>query len=211
MGLCFAAFSACVASQKDSATGAGNGDDPDPADDPGPPGDTGPGEDTGPGDDTGPGEDTGPHSCFDEPVKIDVGTGENTYEPLIEGQPITMVHGPQGGWHILGSVRAHNTDAIITVHFTVTHDDSGVNVVDNTYRVALVPDGECSGYFPGMFGYLEVSGLAEGELDTPPELMGSDSLTMTMDVVDFSGRVGSAQLTVRAQLDPADVEDTGSP
>ena len=34
-----------------------------------------------------------------------IGTGEYAWESISTGDEITMVHGPQGGWHILGSVR----------------------------------------------------------------------------------------------------------
>jgi hypothetical protein len=183
-----------------------SGSPPGPTDTSTPPDDSGqpPPDDTGP-----PSDDTGPHSCFDDPVQIDIGTGETTFEPLTVAEAVTMVHGPQGGWHILGSVRAHNTDPVITVHFTVTHAPTGATVADNTYRVAIVTDGDCSGYFPGMYGYLDVSDIVSGELDTPPELMAHDTLTMTMEVTDYSGRTATQTLQVTAAPDPADVEDTG--
>ncbi len=36
---------------------------------------------------------------------VRVGTGELAWEALGEGDALTVVHGPQGGYHVLGSVR----------------------------------------------------------------------------------------------------------
>ena len=46
-------------------------------------------------------------------------------------------------------------------------------------------DGDCSGYYVGMFGYINVSGLQDGELDTPPELLGGHDLRMSFHVMLF--------------------------
>jgi hypothetical protein len=45
--------------------------------------------------------------CAAEPPEpaVDLGTGEVAFQPLVEGGEILVVHGPQGGYHLLGSVR----------------------------------------------------------------------------------------------------------
>ena len=47
-------------------------------------------------DDTG----EGPVACTDLPARVEIGTGDSTFETLVEAEPVVMVHGPQGGWHI---------------------------------------------------------------------------------------------------------------
>jgi hypothetical protein len=51
--------------------------------------------------------------CAGAPVEpaIDLGTGEFAFEPLVEGGEILVVHGPQGGYHLLGSVRTVGLNA----------------------------------------------------------------------------------------------------
>ncbi len=158
-------------------------------------------------------DDTGTEGCFASSPVLEIGTGAQEYEALRAGDSVTMVHGPQGGWHMLGSVRLHNMDQIVEIHFTITDVDSGVVVSDNSYRVALVMDEECAGYFPGMYGYVFVDELEDGEADTPPELLAYHTVRMEMEAEDLSGRTASAQLDVLAVPDPVDVisEDTGAP
>jgi len=126
-----------------------------------------------------------------------------------------MVHGPQGGWHMLGSVRTHSMHNVIEVHFTVTDVESSVVVADNRYRVAVVEDAECTGYYPGMYGYLDVSDLVTEHATRPPEVLGYKIVQITMEVVDYEGRTVTETLMVTAQPDPIDLEspdvDTGTP
>lgn len=159
-------------------------------------------------------------SCFDAVPSIDIGEGERAFEPFVEPFEAMMIHGPQGGWHILASLQTHGMNNIVEVHYTIEHLDSGVLVSDNTYRLAVVSTGDCAGYYPGMYGYLSVASLYDGELDTPPELLGGDALRIEMEVTDCTqnmeaegicdrnSRWVSASMDVQAILDPVDIEDT---
>lgn len=148
-------------------------------------------------------DDTGSESCWDASPTIEVGTGETTFERLDDGDPVVMVHGPQGGWHMLGSVRIHSMESIIDVSYTITDEASGVRVSDNTYRVAVVVDGECTGFYPGMYGYLTVDEM--GTPGRPPDLLSYKTLEMKMDVTDYGDRTASKTVRVVAQPDPVDV------
>jgi hypothetical protein len=155
-------------------------------------------------------DDTG-LSCAERTPWIEVGTGEDGFVPLVSGDVLTMVHGPQGGWHVLGAVRAWNMGPIVDIRFIVTSVDHGVVVADNTYRAATVPEAECGGLFWGMYGYLDVHELAEGELDTPPELLAGHTLELRMLLDDREGEQAESVSLVRAARDPADVEDGAAP
>lgn len=161
-------------------------------------------------DDTGPAEEVG---CFANEPSIRIGSGESSFEEVADGDGLTMVHGPQGGWHMLASVWAENVEQIVEIEFTITVKSTGAVVSDNSYRVALVTDGECGGYFPGMYGYLSVDEIADGELDTPPELLSYETMVLAMTVTDGEGRTASTELEVLAEPDPVDVvgEDSGTP
>lgn len=139
----------------------------------------------------------------DEPL-VEVGGGTQAFESVAEGQAVTMVHGPQGGWHVLASARLGNLAPIVLIHYSITDVASGVVVSDNNYRVLMVQDSECFGFYPGMYGYLVVSDLIDGESDTPPELLAGRELLLQMEVTDTDERVATDTLTVVAEKDPVD-------
>lgn len=154
--------------------------------------------------------------CYAETPFIELGEGERIFESFDEPYESVMIHGPQGGWHILASLRVHGMMDIVEVYYTIEHLESGVLVSDNSYRLAVVSEGECTGSYPGMYGYLSVSPLYDGDLDTPPELLGGDTLRLTLQVTDCTAnmeeqgiclqenRWAEASIDVTALLDPID-------
>lgn len=148
-------------------------------------------------------------------VMVQVGTGERDFQPLEVGEDVTMVHGPQGGWHMLGSARLTGLGEVVRIHFTITDLESGVVVSDNNYRVALLMEEDgVSGYYPGMYGYLDVADLAQGEADTPPELLSGHRVVMRMEVEGEADEgqappTGAGEIEITAAPDPRDVQDTG--
>lgn len=147
--------------------------------------------------------------CASQPASVVVGGGSSEYEPLSEGDPATLVHGPQGGWHVLASARVANTLNVVSITYTIHLLPEGTSLSFNQYRVQLVPYDDCTGDYAGMYGYLDVSALATGDDDTPPELLEGRDLELTLQVVDSEGREATASVTVVGELDPADVDDTG--
>jgi hypothetical protein len=51
------------------------------------------------------GSETGP-DCDLGPSALELGTGEDAFVPLSAGDPLPFVLGPQGGYHVYGSLRA---------------------------------------------------------------------------------------------------------
>jgi hypothetical protein len=49
-------------------------------------------------------------ACAEAEPAIELGTGEIEFEPLSDGGEIEVVRGPQGGYHLLGSVRVAGID-----------------------------------------------------------------------------------------------------
>lgn len=163
-------------------------------------------------------DDTAGQRCTDLEPSLNVGTGEREFETLAEGDEVMMVHGPQGGWHMLGSIQLFNTSPIVEIDFTITDTVSGAVVSSNYYRVGLLMEDECNGYYPGMYGYLNIQELVHEELDTPPELLGGHELVMEMKSNDCTesqneqgvctreNRWSSNKIRVTAALDPIDME-----
>src|SRR5262245_19352029 len=48
-------------------------------------------------------------ACGGVPV-VDVGTGFDLFIPIRDGDMVPLIHGPQGGYHVWGAVRAENVD-----------------------------------------------------------------------------------------------------
>jgi hypothetical protein len=157
-------------------------------------------------------------TCLEATPSIEIGEGERDFVAFSDPPEAMMVHGPQGGWHILGSLQFTGMEPIVEVHYQITHLNSGSLVSDNFYRLAMIETGDCQGYYPGMYGYLSVIDLYDGDLDTPPELLAGDALRMTFDVTDClssmeeagecvaTERTTTASLEVMALLDPIDQE-----
>jgi hypothetical protein len=147
--------------------------------------------------------------CSEAP-SINIGTGEVDFLPLSEDDPVVMVHGPQGGWHMLTSARVNNTDSIVRLKFTIEVAETGVVFVDNTYTVQMIRDEDCSGFYPGMYGYISYKQLRESEdsRETPPDLLADVPVLIRMSATDLDGLTASASLQVIATPDPVDVKDT---
>lgn len=148
--------------------------------------------------------DGGPADPCGESAVVEVGTGAAAFEPFGDPPSAVMVHGPQGGWHMLGSLRVTGLQQIVSVRYTITHQASGVVVADNQYRVGMLYDADtCVGSYPGMYGYLNVTELVDGEADTPPELLSWQPVELCLEV-DDGDRAGAACGVVEALPDPMD-------
>jgi hypothetical protein len=117
-----------------------------------------------------------------------------------------MVHGPQGGWHIVWSAVLSGTEQAAQLRGIITDISSGVVVSDITYNVKLDPVDDCSGESIGQYGYLDVSGLASGSLDTPPELLVGNNLLLRVEAADFAGTTAADEIVVVAAPDPEDLD-----
>lgn len=130
-----------------------------------------------------------PECCTGE-LALTIGNGEEPFEERPEGSCHTMVHGPQGGWHMEVSARVCGTYDRVYLHYEILDAETQVRISDNTYKVALEPEPSgCCGTFQGMYGYLDMSGLREGDADTPPELICLNELELRLEVWDLAGQV----------------------
>jgi hypothetical protein len=158
-------------------------------------------------------EDTSPEGCFSHNATVEIGEtlydadGRPTWTPMEEGSQQIMVHGPQGGWHVLAAAWVEHSDPIVELIYTVFAVDYDTEVSYGDFRVMLVTAEECAGYYPAMYGILDVSSLANGEADTPPEILAGTTLRLHMTMIDQSGRTAEDERTIIAKLDPQDEPD----
>ena len=155
--------------------------------------------------------------------RCEVGQGEVEWEDMSADGLAMVVHGPQGGWHILGSVRTWNMTDIQELTFQIIDDTSGISVSDVEAKV-LVPDGEdcdgCSEHI-GMYGYLDTDKLGQGltceycvDEDTgkvdpeciPPELLINASMTACFTVLDDADNAASCCVSIIGEPDPQDLD-----
>ena len=86
--------------------------------------------------------------CQPPEPSFELGTGELEFEALADGDEILVIHGPQGGYHLLGSLRAVGIEAgnhddlgdpqNPTMQLEVEHDGRQL-VVNGTFTQGMVP------------------------------------------------------------------------
>jgi len=123
----------------------------------------------------------------------DIGSGSAAYEQLAEGGPIEVVRGPQGGYHVFGSLRVGGLST-----------GEGLDLSDpGNPSVTFSVDG-VSGLLGGYTGLQRVftpagDGLAElfGEvlildIDSPEQIVGTEAI-LRAEVTDSCGTTVSAE------------------
>lgn len=143
-------------------------------------------------------EDTGPDEVVCPPLAVEVGTGERGWEPLAEGDGLELFHGPQGGWHLLSSVRVTGDADVVHLRLLVTLTDDEAVVSEGWYTVALAPDegDACIGTYWGMYALLDVTRLVDGDLDTPPELLVGRQAVVRVELEDDAGATAAGEAHV---------------
>ena len=110
------------------------------------------------------------------PPAVEVGTGEIAFEPTEDGDTLEIVQGPQGGFHLLTSVRVHgiapgdrgdlteSTNPTLTLDVTGPDGDSWIAIGPITQGLDPAPLSErpFTHQMTGRFAILDI--LAEDEL-----------------------------------------------
>ncbi len=98
----------------------------------------------------------------DDPMVLSLGTGVDGFVQLTEGDPVTMVHGPQGGWHmdVAGEVQHAVQDVSVLAVVTaldaptptvIAGADGGLQYI----ALAAYDDESCSGAFWGLRAFVD--------------------------------------------------------
>lgn len=162
-------------------------------------------------------KDSGTSGCAAGDPCVEVGNGDTSHAPLADGDHVVMVHGPQGGWHVWGSLETANMSDIVSIHFTIDVKDTGARVSDNNYNVQMVAGGGGYVYY-GLFGFLNADDPATSDVvEIPPDVLAGKTFNICMDVTDANDSTKTANdcVEVVADPDPCDlddscVEDTGA-
>lgn len=145
-----------------------------------------------------------PLACDSLPPAVSVGNGDTAHVPLQDGDPVTMVHGPQGGWHVWVSLAVTNLGPDLRIHITLEDLTRGDAMADLNYAmVAPAPDA-CVSTLVGLFGFLPYDDPGTPEDETPPDWRACDTFRICAEVSDDDGRSAHACVDAVAIPDPAD-------
>ena len=136
-----------------------------------------------------------------------VGTGEDRFVPLSEGDPIAIVHGMQGGWHVEVAGLISGVRPEIEVHATLTAPGLGdIALSGEQPPTALLLEGydeeSCTGAFSGIHALIDAPpGTSEGDLACG---LSGQVLSLSLSAVDLgSGREAHSERSLVGQPDPA--------
>ena len=138
---------------------------------------------------------------------IVVGNGDDEHLPLSNGDYVTIVHGPQGGWHIDVSGEVYGTGVVVGLLVSATRTEDDVVVASNSTATFIQlagwePVGQV-GIFVGERAFLDVYIPFEEVC----ALHGAE-LELCAEAEDLAnpGTWASGCVTVIADPDPVDVE-----
>lgn len=144
---------------------------------------------------------------------LEVGTGEDAFEALTEGQDLAMVHGAQGGWHLPVALRAVHVPQFVKLTYRVVDVLSGVTVTTSdplALNVALVPETlgtwACRGEYPNLFAYLDFGPLGGTDTDQDPwTLLSGRTVRLEATLAAADGApLAQDSATVVVRPDPCD-------
>jgi hypothetical protein len=143
-----------------------------------------------------------PDACANTGPSAELGTGEDAYEPLEAGAEHTMVHGPQGGWHLLFAMQLTAMAPVVEAWLTVTDRPTGELASEAHFRVGTTTTGECTAVYTNMYAHLDVPRGSNAV-----ETYGYHDFDLTLRVEDRLGREGADAYSILAVPDPRDLED----
>jgi hypothetical protein len=148
--------------------------------------------------------------CCARASEVAIGNGESCHDAFPTEGCVTMVHGPQGGWHIWISFETQTFRNVVAYEIDIVDVASGESLIKDdadSARVAILPsEDECVYSYPGIFGYLnQLSNLPGFEFDaddTPPELLCNSELDISITITDTDGREVTSTHRAIASGDP---------
>lgn len=147
-------------------------------------------------------------------LAVQAGTGEDGFVALEPLDTVTMVHGPQGGWHVDTSGLVTGSTGQVSAAPRLVLRDSGETIAGDQQPqyLALVDyrDAECDGTFYGVRAFLDDQMEARDTATTPQEVIcgyAGRIAELTVDVGDLTTEeTTSAAVEVTLELDPRDLD-----
>ena len=153
--------------------------------------------------------DTDGGACDQGPTVVEPGVGEFELQLLSGGESISMVHGPQGGWHVDTAAMVRGTGDVIQIipSLILTENDesiAGLEQIPETVALGAYDASACEGTVIAIRAYVD-----DVERDFPYSdficMLHGREVEMTLTVTDVvSGEVGTGVATFTLLRDPAD-------
>lgn len=128
--------------------------------------------------------------CTTGPASVELGTGEDAFVALEDGDEVEVINGPQGGQHMLASVRTSGMTSVATVRLHIQRAEDDSTVSDQTYRLLFFEEpgreDDCAWLYPGLYGYLGFVAVAEDDAN----FLWKDAI-MSVEVTDEAGQTGA--------------------
>jgi hypothetical protein len=132
--------------------------------------------------------DAGPEVRYVEP-RIVAGAGLSAFMALADGDPVEIIAGPQGGWHLDLGARIEGVPAMGLLRYTLRNDAGVVVSLPAEYAVdpaRVMPSGE---------GWTRVGDRAVLDVRSPDEVSGRP-LTLDVRFTTNLGRVLEAHVRI---------------
>lgn len=149
--------------------------------------------------------DTGPPPDPCEVPSVDIGTGLSEYLPLNPGDAVTVVFGPQGGWHIDVGGRVMATEQVVSVQLALEWQAQTLTGALPAQTLALVPEKPCGWTFFGLRAIFDDDELTD---DPVAFVCGLDGQTADLSVTVNDAAQGvklTDRVSVTLQRDPKQI------
>ena len=108
---------------------------------------------------------------------LELGTGTQSFSPLTNGQMVTIIAGPQGGFHVWAAARTRAPLDPMLLKLTVKVKLNGTELSSTDYKVNLVKNGPYSEWY-AMTALVDDPARVRGN-STVIELIATDSAGRT--------------------------------
>lgn len=146
--------------------------------------------------------------CAEGPIEVTLGSGMAAFEPLAEGDDVTMVFGPQGGWHIDVSAHLSGIGPEVELRPAARRVSDGLPLAGDQQAIFLLladyDATSCTGDAMGIRAFVDD---ATPDVPYPDFICSLDGapIELSLEVSDFGSRTASDSLVVTARPDPSQV------
>lgn len=98
-------------------------------------------------------------------MELEVGAGESRFTAVREGEPLAIIHGPQGGAHLWTAVRVRGATEPTEIRLAVRSPDGAQQHGPLSFVIVTLGPEDASGWREraGLFNFLDDPEAAEGQ------------------------------------------------
>ncbi len=160
---------------------------------------------------------TGAAACQGVAPSVAIGTGVFSYEPFTSGQPVEIVYGSQGGWHLDTAALVEGMGPVVQFKGIATvvstgdiiagENDAPVAIDLTTPGLGTWDDTTCTGSFYGQYTFVDDVDLNGDTLIKAICSLDEEDIEFRIEVSPLDGDAASDSVVLFARVDP----ETGCP